>query len=262
MKGTARRTKLELAEDLESRAASLSFSSDASDPVGVDISRRRALARPRPAPRRAGRGALRAGVSRTRSSSKEKKRLVGVDPPAAGPDVGPGLRGGDAPDLSARAPAPPPDRRGADRAGGGARAARTSTLLRASATARRSLALVRRRRRRRRPRPRPRWRRRLRLLAPRAARRHRCAGGAAGRARRRDRRDARQGQRRRRPGAAVGPDAHGPGLPRLLAGQLRARPVLADLAARRARARHRGPDLRDPLGLLGDALRRARSPSA
>jgi zinc protease len=38
MKGTARRTKLELAEDLESRAASLSFASDASDPVGVDIS--------------------------------------------------------------------------------------------------------------------------------------------------------------------------------------------------------------------------------
>jgi len=37
MKGTARRTKLELAEDLESRAASLSFSSDASDPVGVDV---------------------------------------------------------------------------------------------------------------------------------------------------------------------------------------------------------------------------------
>jgi zinc protease len=37
MKGTARRTKLQLAEDLENRAASLSFSSDASDPVGVDI---------------------------------------------------------------------------------------------------------------------------------------------------------------------------------------------------------------------------------
>ena len=38
MKGTAKRTKLQLAEDLESRAASLSFASDASDPVGVDIS--------------------------------------------------------------------------------------------------------------------------------------------------------------------------------------------------------------------------------
>lgn len=38
MKGTSRRTKLELAEELESRAASLSFSSDVSDPVGVDIS--------------------------------------------------------------------------------------------------------------------------------------------------------------------------------------------------------------------------------
>jgi zinc protease len=38
MKGTEKRTKLQLAEDLESRAASLSFSSDASDPVGVDVS--------------------------------------------------------------------------------------------------------------------------------------------------------------------------------------------------------------------------------
>jgi zinc protease len=38
LKGTAKRTKLELAEALESRAASLSFSSDASDPVGVDVS--------------------------------------------------------------------------------------------------------------------------------------------------------------------------------------------------------------------------------
>src|SRR5215471_7954623 len=36
-KGTQRRTKLEIAEDLESRGASLSFSSDSSDPVGVDI---------------------------------------------------------------------------------------------------------------------------------------------------------------------------------------------------------------------------------
>jgi zinc protease len=36
-KGTARRSKLEIAEALESRAASLSFSSDASDPVGLDI---------------------------------------------------------------------------------------------------------------------------------------------------------------------------------------------------------------------------------
>ncbi len=36
-KGTSRRTKLEIAEALESRAASLSFSCDASDPVGLDI---------------------------------------------------------------------------------------------------------------------------------------------------------------------------------------------------------------------------------
>jgi zinc protease len=38
MKGTVKRTKLQLAEELESRAASLSFSSDASDSVGVDVS--------------------------------------------------------------------------------------------------------------------------------------------------------------------------------------------------------------------------------
>lgn len=36
-KGTERRTKLQIAEDLESRGASLSFSSDASDPAGLDI---------------------------------------------------------------------------------------------------------------------------------------------------------------------------------------------------------------------------------
>jgi zinc protease len=36
-KGTARRTKLEIAEELESRGASLSFSAGAGDPVGVDV---------------------------------------------------------------------------------------------------------------------------------------------------------------------------------------------------------------------------------
>jgi len=36
-KGTLQRTKLEIAEELESRGASLSFSSDASDPVGTDV---------------------------------------------------------------------------------------------------------------------------------------------------------------------------------------------------------------------------------
>jgi zinc protease len=36
-KGTGRHTKLEIAEDLESRGASLSFSADVSDPVGIDI---------------------------------------------------------------------------------------------------------------------------------------------------------------------------------------------------------------------------------
>jgi zinc protease len=36
-KGTERRTKLEIAEELESRGSSISFSSDSSDPVGVDL---------------------------------------------------------------------------------------------------------------------------------------------------------------------------------------------------------------------------------
>jgi zinc protease len=36
-KGTEKHTKLQIAEDLESRGASLSFSSDSSDPIGVDI---------------------------------------------------------------------------------------------------------------------------------------------------------------------------------------------------------------------------------
>ncbi len=36
-KGTARRTKLEIAEELESRGASLSFSAGSGDPVGVDV---------------------------------------------------------------------------------------------------------------------------------------------------------------------------------------------------------------------------------
>ena len=72
MKGTARRTKLQLAEDLESRAASLSFSSDASDPVGVDVSRRRALARRRSAARRARRGPAHARSSRPTSSTRRR----------------------------------------------------------------------------------------------------------------------------------------------------------------------------------------------
>lgn len=36
-KGTEKRTKLEIAEELESRGASVSFSADSSDPVGVDL---------------------------------------------------------------------------------------------------------------------------------------------------------------------------------------------------------------------------------
>lgn len=76
MKGTARRTKLQLAEDLESRAASLSFSSDASDPVGVDISGA-ALSRDLDPLLDALAEVLRTPVFPAEELDKEKKRLVG-----------------------------------------------------------------------------------------------------------------------------------------------------------------------------------------
>jgi zinc protease len=76
MKGTARRTKLQLAEDLESRAASLSFSSDASDPVGVDISGA-ALSRDTDRLLEILVEVLRSPVFPEEELDKEKKRLVG-----------------------------------------------------------------------------------------------------------------------------------------------------------------------------------------
>jgi zinc protease len=77
MKGTARRTKLELAEDLESRAASLSFSSDTSDPVGVDISGA-ALSRDTDALLDALVEVLLSPVFPGEELDKEKKRMVGA----------------------------------------------------------------------------------------------------------------------------------------------------------------------------------------
>jgi zinc protease len=77
MKGTARRTKLELAEDLESRAASLSFSSDAGDPVGVDITGA-ALSRDTDLLLDALSEVLRAPSFPAEELDKEKKRLVGA----------------------------------------------------------------------------------------------------------------------------------------------------------------------------------------
>lgn len=77
MKGTARRTKLELAEDLESRAASLSFSSDASDPVGVDISGA-ALSRDTDALLEALLEVLLSPAFPADELDKEKKRMVGA----------------------------------------------------------------------------------------------------------------------------------------------------------------------------------------
>lgn len=76
MKGTARRTKLQLAEDLESRAASLSFSSDATDPVGVDISGA-ALSRDTDRLLEVLAEVLRTPVFPEEELEKEKKRLVG-----------------------------------------------------------------------------------------------------------------------------------------------------------------------------------------
>ena len=77
MKGTARRTKLQLAEDLEGRAASLSFSSDASDPVGVDVGAS-ALSRDADLLFDALVEVLRMPVFPDEELGKEKKRLVGA----------------------------------------------------------------------------------------------------------------------------------------------------------------------------------------
>jgi zinc protease len=76
MKGTTRRTKLQLAEDLESRAVSLAFSSDASDPVGVDVSGG-ALSRETDVLLEALAEVLRTPSFPAEELDKEKKRLVG-----------------------------------------------------------------------------------------------------------------------------------------------------------------------------------------
>ncbi len=76
MKGTARRTKMQLAEDLESRAVSLGFTSDASDPVGVDISGA-ALARDADVLLDALVEVLRTPTFPEEELEKERKRLVG-----------------------------------------------------------------------------------------------------------------------------------------------------------------------------------------
>ncbi len=76
-KGTERRTKLEIAEDLESRGASLSFSSDASDPVGTDIAGS-ALSRDVDLLLERLVEILRTPVFPEEELDKEKKRLVGA----------------------------------------------------------------------------------------------------------------------------------------------------------------------------------------
>lgn len=76
MKGTERRTKLEIADALESCGASLSFSIDASDPVGVDIGGA-ALSRDLPLLCETLVEVLRLPVFPEEELEKEKKRLVG-----------------------------------------------------------------------------------------------------------------------------------------------------------------------------------------
>src|SRR5262249_5572833 len=75
-RGAARGTKLELPEDLESRAASLSFASDSSDPAGVDVSGA-ALSRDTDLLLDALVEVLREPVFPEEELEKEKKKLVG-----------------------------------------------------------------------------------------------------------------------------------------------------------------------------------------
>jgi len=75
-KGTANRSKLEIAEALESRAASLSFACDASDPVGLDIGGA-ALSRDADLLLDLVAEILRSPAFPPEELDKEKKRLVG-----------------------------------------------------------------------------------------------------------------------------------------------------------------------------------------
>jgi zinc protease len=75
-KGTEQHTKLEIAEALESRGASLSFSADASDPVGVDIAGS-ALSRDVEMLLDRMVEILRSPVFPAEELEKEKKRIVG-----------------------------------------------------------------------------------------------------------------------------------------------------------------------------------------
>jgi zinc protease len=77
MKGTEKRTKLQIAEALESCGASLSLSTDASDPVGVDIGGA-ALSRDLPLLLETLVEVLRLPVFPQDELEKEKKRLVGA----------------------------------------------------------------------------------------------------------------------------------------------------------------------------------------
>ncbi len=76
-KGTESRTKLQIAEELESRGASLSTSSDASDPVGVDIGGS-ALSRDTEVLLDVLAEILRSPVFPEEELEKEKKRVIGA----------------------------------------------------------------------------------------------------------------------------------------------------------------------------------------
>ena len=195
MKGTARRTKLQLAEDLEAPRREPLLLLRRLRPGRRGHRRQRPLARRGSAARRAGRGPPHAGLS-GRGAREGEEAPGGSHPPAAGTDLRPRLRGGDAPHLSGGAPSLSPHGRGADREGRGARSRRPRGVL--PRALRRRVARHRAGRRRGcRPRPRSAGAG-ARGVACGTGARARAAAGAGARAGSRDRRDARQGERRRR----------------------------------------------------------------
>ena len=253
MKGTSRRTKLELAEDLESRAASLSFSSDASDPVGVDVSGG-ALSRDADLLLDTLAEVLTTPAFPEDELEKERKRLVGS---IRQQQDQPSVRAYEEALRRIYPPSHPLHRLTCDE-----RIARVEALRRDDLAAfygerdgasslvvvvvgdvgpDRILDRLERSFYSWTPGPVPQ------IPLPAAP----PPSPATETVRMPDKASADVV-----PGDARGPEAHGPGLSRRVAGQLGSGAVLPDVAPGRARARHRRPDLRDPLELFLDPHRR------
>ena len=178
LKGSERRTKLEIAEELESCGASLSFSTDASDLVGVDIGGS-ALSRDSETLFDTLVEVLRQPVFPADELEKEKKRLVGAIRQAQDQTSHRAYEAASRRNLSRRSPFSAAHGRGAHRAGRIADARRAALLLRRAV---RSGDPAVRRRGRRRGRPGPRRpRRSLRRLADGPGRRLPARARAAGR---------------------------------------------------------------------------------